>query len=113
MEIQYLCLFPGPTTDGIGVCHSVHFVNISHVLVKSTATARFMAFLCSSQKLPSAGGPGMFATIYTCRLSFQTNAVVSSLTLTRMCPFFSPSLLLHKSCGALLTWSDWPTATLS
>jgi hypothetical protein len=33
MEKEFICPFPGPTTDAITVCHPVCFVNISHVRV--------------------------------------------------------------------------------
>jgi hypothetical protein len=33
MEKQFICPFPGPTTDAITVCHPVRFVDIAHVLV--------------------------------------------------------------------------------
>jgi hypothetical protein len=97
MEEQFLCPFPGRTTDRM--THPVHFVIISRVHVLIHNNFRLYDISHSSQKLPSVGGACMLVSVCTSHLSFQTNVVMSPLTLTCMSHFFIPTLLLHKSCG--------------
>jgi hypothetical protein len=99
-EKEFLCPFPGTMTDGITVCHPVHFVSIPRVHVVVRNNCWFYSISMLITVIAFCGWSMHFSQHRYVSFVFQTNVVNSPLILTFMSPFFIRSLLLHKSCSS-------------